>query len=114
MSEQQRIQTYAEFFPYYLREHAQPMCRGLHYAGTTFALVAWAQFILTMDPIWILVGIVMGYAFAWVGHFFVEKNRPATFQYPWWSLISDFRMYGLWVTGRLEPELVKAFESAAD
>jgi hypothetical protein len=73
----------------------------LHFVGTTghFALVAVA--VATMNPWWLLASAVSGYGFAWPAHFFVEKNKPATFKYPLWSLISDYRMWFHMVTGKL-------------
>lgn len=103
-----RISTYAEFWPYYLREHAKAQTRAWHYLGTSLVLICLAA-ALTTGKLWLgLVMIVAGYAPAWIGHFWIERNRPATFRYPFWSLISDFRMYAAWISGHLPAELQKA------
>ena len=98
-------QNFAEFFPYYLREHAHPVCRGLHYVGTTIGLAIAAYAVSTQQYVWLWGMPLAGYFFAWIGHFFIEKNKPATFTYPLWSLIGDFKMYGLFISGRLGPQL---------
>lgn len=103
-----RIKTYAEFWPYYLAEHARPATRSLHFLGTGLAIVLLAAAIVLAEPWLIAAAVVSGYAFAWIGHAFVEHNRPATFTHPLWSLVSDFRMFGLWVSGRLGTELDRA------
>jgi hypothetical protein len=96
------------FWLHYLREHSRPQTRALHYLGTSL-VVALALAALTFGRLWLLLLLpVAGYAFAWAAHFMVEKNRPATFTHPWWSLISDFRMWALWLSGRLGPELDRA------
>lgn len=103
-----KISSYDEFWPYYLREHSKVSCRRLHYFGTTLALFClFAAIALKMSWL-ILLALVAGYGPAWVAHFFVEKNRPATFTYPLWSLYSDFRMYFYWLGGKLPAELKKA------
>jgi hypothetical protein len=99
--------TYAEFWPFYLREHAKPATRGIHYVGTISSTLVLLWAIATQNWWWLLAVPVLGYAFAWTSHFFIEKNKPATFQAPFWSLISDYRMCGLWLSGRLGNELMK-------
>lgn len=101
-------ENYDAFWPVYLREHARPATRALHYLGTALALCAFAYAVIAQDWLWLIAAPVSGYAFAWIAHMAVERNRPATFTHPFWSLISDFRMFFLWVAGRLEPELRKA------
>jgi hypothetical protein len=98
---EREYRTFADFWPFYLREHSKPATRALHYAGTSL-VVAIAIFAAAAGRWWWLLALpVAGYAFAWVAHFTVEKNRPATFTYPLWSLAADFRMWWLWLTGRL-------------
>lgn len=104
--------TYAEFWPIYLRAHATPLNRLLHYLGTVMALVALLMAVI-YDAAFIVAAPVIGYAFAWFGHFVVEGNKPATFGHPFYSLFSDFRMLGLAATCRLGPHLARAQDSFA-
>ncbi len=103
-----RYTSFAEFWPFYLREHSKPRTRMLHYIGTSLvvALAIWA----VVTGAWAVLGLVpiAGYGFAWAAHFGVEKNRPATFKYPLWSLAADFKMWAYWLTGRLSAELDRA------
>lgn len=100
-----KISTYKEFWPYYLGEHTNLVCRRLHFSGTTFAVITLVLFLVTKSPIFIALSILGGYGAAWVGHFLFEKNKPATFKYPLWSFYSDIRMYLLWLSGDLGKEL---------
>ncbi|ATB29341.1 DUF962 domain-containing protein [Melittangium boletus] len=104
----ERIPTYAEFWPFYLREHALPSTRWLHFLGTSLGVLTAGAAVATGNASLILPAVVSGYGFAWVSHFFVEKNRPASFKYPLWSLVSDFRMAGLMLLGRLDKHLARA------
>lgn len=100
-----RIQTYQEFWPFYLREHARPLTRRLHVFGTTLAGVFLAAAVLGPDIRFAVAALVSGYLFAWIAHFLVEGNRPATFRYPLWSLRADFQMCGMFWTSKLNAEL---------
>ena len=103
----ERLQRYEDFWPFYLREHSKATTRALHYFGTGLGLLI-ALYALISTTWWLLlVALVCGYLFAWIAHFFIEKNRPATFTYPLWSFVSDFRMFWFWLTGRLGRELSK-------
>ena len=103
-----RSPSYREFWPRYLREHAQPGTRRLHYLGTGAGLLALVYAVATQTWAALMVLPLAGYGMAWLGHGLVERNRPATFTHPLWSLASDYRMFGLWILGRLGAELVAA------
>ncbi|MHB1262424.1 MAG: Mpo1-like protein [Thermoplasmatota archaeon] len=96
----------AEFWPFYLHEHSRKGTRALHLAGTAIAL-ACIVLAIVLTPWFLLGGLVAGYAFAWVAHFFVEHNRPATFTYPFKSFASDWVMFGAFLTGQLGKQLSK-------
>jgi hypothetical protein len=104
-SAKQQFASYDEFFAFYVKQHSEPSNRAMHAVGTalgvTIAIVAFAM----GRYWWALLWIPVAYGFAWTGHFLLEKNKPATFGHPLWSFISDFRMLGLMLTGRLEPWL---------
>jgi hypothetical protein len=102
------MQTFAEFWPFYLREHSRPLTRTLHFTGTSLALLTAAGALISGRPLWLLGAPVSGYAFAWIGHFFVEHNRPATFRHPLWSFAGDFKMLWCALSGRLPDELARA------
>lgn len=89
----ERFASFREFYPYYLSEHADRTCRRLHFVGTSGALLCVIAAFLSANFWWLLAGLLCGYAFAWVGHFFFEKNRPATFKYPAYSFAGDWMMY---------------------
>ena len=101
MANPHRYRSFAEFYPLYLSEHCNVVGRGLHYLGTSlaFAVVIYA---LAFARYWlILAGLVLGYACAWAVHFFFERNKPATFQYPLWSFVGDWALLKQFLTGQL-------------
>ena len=96
---------FESFWPHYLGEHSHLVNRRFHFIGTTMVLVAACLLVWTKNPWWIAAMPLFGYGWAWVGHFGIEKNRPATFRHPLWSLRADFRMYAMMWTGGLAEEL---------
>ena len=102
-----RLRTFQEFWPFYLGEHSLPATRAIHFVGTTLAFLDLGCGIATRDARFFLAAPVSAYACAWVSHFFIEKNRPATFTYPLWSLIGDFKMWAYMATGKIGPELAR-------
>ena len=101
----ERFTTFGDFWPYYLREHARPATRAIHIAGTWAAVAALVLGLLTGTWWLVLAAPFVGYGSAWVSHMAVERNRPATFAHPAWSLFGDLRMAWLAATGRLGAEL---------
>lgn len=99
------IKNYAEFWDFYVREHSKPATRALHFIGTTLGIALLVYFIATDRWYLFPLFLVVGYAFAWVAHFVIEQNRPATFKYPFWSFISDFKMIGYILAGRMASEV---------
>jgi hypothetical protein len=100
-----RIATFREFWPFYVREHRKPITRALHFIGSTFVLALVATALVT-GRLWLLAAMpVVGYGFAWIGHFGFEKNRPATFKYPVYSFIGDWVMYGKILSGTMRAEV---------
>ncbi len=95
------MKTFAEFYPFYLSEHANRTSRRLHFVGTSLGLAFALHALATLNFWWLLAGLVSGYAFAWVGHFFFEKNRPATFTHPFYSFMGDWVMWKEILTGRI-------------
>jgi len=103
----ERIRTFEEFWPYYVREHSKKTTRTIHFVGTTavFALLGYAAARRKLWPL--LVAPVAGYGPAWFSHFFIEGNKPATFQYPLWSLRADFIMWSKIARGTMDEEVAR-------
>jgi len=93
--------SFSEFYPTYLNQHSNRICRRMHFIGSTLALLSLVALVLTGNPWWLLTAVLCGYGFAWVGHFVFEKNRPATFKQPLYSLMGDWVMYSQMLTGKI-------------
>lgn len=109
----ERIPSFSEFWPYYIGEHRIPLGRALHYLGTGMALSTASYAAITANVYLVPVAMVLGYGPAWVAHFFIEHNRPATFKYPLWSLAADFKMLFYFLTGRIGAEVERLYGSRA-
>lgn len=96
-----RYANFRDFYPYYLSEHRNPTCRRLHFIGSGLVLAALAAALVTRNAWLLLLMPLFGYGFAWVGHFRFEKNRPATFKHPWYSLMGDWVMFWQLLTGKI-------------
>lgn len=94
--------SFAEFYPFYLGEHRNVTCRRLHFLGSSLGLLCLAMLLSTGKWQYLLYGLLCGYGCAWIGHFVFEKNRPATFKYPWYSFMGDWVLYkDIW-TGKIK------------
>lgn len=109
-----RIQSFEEFWPFYVGQHKDPTNRALHYVGTSLAIGTVAAAALTANPAWLLLTPVVGYAPAWIGHFVIEGNRPATFTYPVWSLRGDLKMLSYALAGKMAAEVARLHPTAPD
>lgn len=108
MTELPAFHSYDDFFNFYLEQHRHPGNRALHGLGTILGIAVVIVALTLGHPWFALLFFPVGYGFAWTGHFLVERNKPATFGHPFWSFISDFRMLGLMVAGRLDSRLQAA------
>jgi hypothetical protein len=101
------ISSYSEFWDFYVQEHSKPLTRLLHFVGTSLGIVLLVWFAWTGRWYFFPAFFVVGYAFAWFAHFVIEKNKPASFKYPLWSFISDFKMMWYMITGRMGREVAR-------
>ncbi len=105
--------TFEEFWPYYVRAHSNKTNRTLHFIGTSAALSLAGLGVLTRRLTPVLLAPVAGYGLAWIGHFFVEGNRPATFGHPLWSLKGDFKMWRMMLEGTMDAEVERVLQQHA-
>ena len=89
----ERYKSFEDFYPYYISEHDHKHTKLMHFIGTSISIYFLIKFILSFNFLFILYALLAGYGFAWIGHFFIEKNKPATFKYPFYSFIGDWRMF---------------------
>ena len=97
---ERKYHSLKEFYPFYLSQHQGFMTRLLHFIGTALVIISFIAFLFTLNWRYFVAIPFLGYGFAWVGHFFFEKNKPATFQYPGYSLASDFKLFFDLLTGK--------------
>jgi len=101
----ERIKSFDEFWPYYVLEHSKKVNRVLHFIGTSAAVTTLGMAAIRRQPSLIPLALVVGYGPAWVGHFFIEGNTPATFKYPLWSFLADFKMWSKIARGKMDREV---------
>jgi hypothetical protein len=102
-----KFNSLSEFYPYYLNEHRNQTCRIFHFIGTSGFIVNLVLAIILAKPLLLLLGLTIGYGSAWIGHFMFERNKPATFSYPFYSLVSDFIMFFHMITFQLKKQFRK-------
>ena len=102
---EQEIESFEEFWPFYVGEHSKPATRAMHFIGTAAGLTCLVVLAANQKWRWLPLALIPGYTAAWIGHFFIEKNRPATFTYPLWSFIADHKMFGLMLLGKMDEEV---------
>ena len=108
-AQSERMTSFRQFWPYYVREHSRPVTRALHFIGSTIVLALVVAAAITGRPWLLLLTPVGGYGFAWFGHFVFEHNRPATFRHPFYSFIGDWVMYGKILSGTMRAEVERAY-----
>lgn len=99
---EKKFKSFSEFYPYYLSEHGNPVNRRLHFFGSLLTIIVVLFVIFTQTWIALILVPILGYGFAWIGHYFVEKNKPTTFTYPLYSLMGDWVMFKDILTGKIK------------
>jgi len=112
MTQDHRIKSFEDFWPYYVSEHQRPGTRALHFIGSSAGLVCLIAALLTGRWWLIVAGLVIGYALAWISHFSIEHNKPATFRYPLWSFAADWRMWSLTLRGQMGAEVKRVVRAS--
>jgi len=112
MESTERIETYAEFWDFYVLEHSKPMTRYIHFVGTLLGIVMLVWFLRSGAFLYIPLCFIVGYGFSWFSHFFIEKNKPASWKYPLWSFISDYKMMFFMLMGKMDAELDRVISDA--
>jgi hypothetical protein len=111
--EEDAMDSFEEFWPYYVAEHSRQGTRALHYAGTMTGLACVVALAASGKWRWLPLAFIPGYAAAWAGHYLIEKNRPATFKHPLWSFLADHKMLALMLAGKMDAEVERALSRAA-
>jgi hypothetical protein len=114
MTDPARLQSFEEFWPFYVAEHSKPLTRKFHFVGTSAAMICVGGGILLGRPSLFALAAVAGYGPAWVSHFFIEKNRPASFKYPAWSFAADMVMWAKIVEGTMDAEVERVMAAKAE
>ena len=100
--------TFADFWPYYLQEHSEASTRGWHYFGTILAMLALVTIVIFQKWMFLPLPMFCGYLFSWLSHCFIERNKPATFTYPLWSIVAELKMLLYFLTGKMKAGLQRA------
>ena len=108
----QDFESFSQFWPHYVRQHQSAGCRALHFVGSTLAIACVVAAIALGNAWWLLAAPAVGYGISWLGHFAIERNRPAAFRHPVWSFFADLKMWGLMLTGRMKREVELAVSEA--
>ena len=103
-----RYSRFDDFWDHYLREHAAPQTRQMHFMATTASLSIAASGLLVGRYILLLLAVIVGYGIAWLSHFVVERNKPLTWEYPWFSLLAEFKLFFLMAAGRIDEDVARA------
>ncbi len=101
-NKKQQFTSFRDFYPFYLNEHQNTICRRLHFIGSSLVLLTLLYILVRREWLFLLLLPIIGYGFAWIGHFFFEKNKPATFVYPFYSFIGDWLMFKEIITGKIK------------